>query len=164
MSSAPSADALFRAERERVFRLCLHVTGRRADAEDALQEAFLAAHRTRGAFRGEASPSTWLYRIALRTALRVKARRRLTEPAGPVDPELPGADGPAEVAAREEGRRLLAALGRLSADHRAVLSLAALEGLSHREMAEVLGVPEGTVWSRLHLARKRLAAELDAQG
>lgn len=56
------------------------------------------------------------------------------------------------------------ALARLTAEHRGVLALFSLDGLSHREIAETLGIPEGTVWSRLHLARKKLAAELDALG
>lgn len=68
----------------------------------------------------------------------------------------------AELLARDEARRTLAALQQLTADHRAVLSLFALEGLSHREVAEVLGVPEGTIWSRLHGARKRLAELMGA--
>lgn len=159
MSSAraPAFDALYRAERERVLALCLHVTGRRADAEDALQETFLAVHRGLRLFRGDATPSTWVYRIALRAALRVKARRR---PAEPVDPETPGASGEEEIASRAEARRIADALGRLSVEHRTVLALFALEGLGHRAIAEVLGVPEGTVWSRLHAARRRLAAEL----
>jgi RNA polymerase sigma-70 factor (ECF subfamily) len=152
---------LYRAERARVLALCLHITGRRADAEDAVQEAFLAAHRALPSFRGEALASTWLYRIALRAALRVKARSRAAEAFGPIDPELPGADGMEEALAREEGRLLARALDGLSADHRALLSLFAVEGLSHRQIAAVLGVPEGTVWSRLHAARTRLAEALD---
>jgi RNA polymerase sigma-70 factor, ECF subfamily len=66
--------------------------------------------------------------------------------------------------ARLDARRLAAALARLPAEQRAVLSLFALDGLGHREIAEILGVPEGTVWSRLHGARKRLAAELGGEG
>lgn len=148
---------LFRALREPVLALCLHLTGRRADAEDALQETFLAAHRHLAAFRGEAQLSTWLYRIALRAALRARARHPR---AGELDPETPGPGGEDALAARIEARRVEAAMGRLPAEHRIVLSLFAVEGLSHRQIAEVLGVPEGTVWSRLHAARKRLAAEV----
>jgi RNA polymerase sigma-70 factor (ECF subfamily) len=154
-------DALYRAEREKVLALCLHVTGRRADAEDAAQETFLAVHRALRFFRGEAALSTWVYRIALRAALRVRARRR---PSEPVDPETPGPSGEAEIASRARARLILDALGRLSAEHRMVLALFGLEGLGHRAIAEVLGVPEGTVWSRLHAARKRLASELGLLG
>lgn len=149
-------DALFRALRKPVLALCLHLTGRRDDAEDALQETFLSVHRALPRFRAEARVSTWVYRIALRAALRVRARRP-----EPREPETePAHDGEPAMAARLEARRLAAALGRLPAEQRAVISLFAVEGLTHREIAEVLGVPEGTVWSRLHAARKRLAAEL----
>ena len=157
--AAPALDALYRAERERLFALCLHVTGNAADAEDALQEAFLDVHRGLRLFRGEARASTWVYRIALRAALRVKARRR---PAGPLDPETPGPGGAGALEARADARRVAEAMARLPAEHRAVLALFALEGLRHGEIADVLGVPEGTVWSRLHAARRRLAAELGA--
>ncbi|MBI5543210.1 MAG: RNA polymerase sigma factor [Deltaproteobacteria bacterium] len=78
----------------------------------------------------------------------------------PLDPELPTGGGEAEMVSRDEARQLLAALQRLSLEHRAVLSLFALEGVPHREIAEVLGVAEGTIWSRLHAARKRLAEEV----
>jgi RNA polymerase sigma-70 factor (ECF subfamily) len=59
-----------------------------------------------------------------------------------------------------EAPGLAEAMNRLTADHRIVLSLFAVEGLTHTRIAEILGVPEGTVWSRLHTARRRLAAEL----
>jgi RNA polymerase sigma factor (sigma-70 family) len=64
------------------------------------------------------------------------------------------------VEANEDRRRLWAALEQLSLEHRTVIALFAVEGLGHKEIAAVLGVPEGTVWSRLHLARKRLAVLL----
>ncbi len=151
--------ALFRAHREPVLALCLHLTGRRVDAEDAAQETFLAAHRALPGFRGEARLSTWLYRIAVRASLQVKARRR---PHLELDDEL-GAPGSAEAAllARDEARRVQRALQLLPTEQRAVLALFAVEGLSHAEVADVLGVPVGTVWSRLHLARRRLAEALE---
>jgi RNA polymerase sigma-70 factor (ECF subfamily) len=158
----PDADALYRALRAPVLALCLRLTGSRADAEDALQDVFTSVHRALPAFRGEARPATWIYRIAIRAALRIRARRRETVP---LDPERDGSARPEDVlAARDEVRRVAAAFDRLSADHRTVLSLFALDGLSHRELAEILGVPEGTVWSRLHAARTRLAEEVSRRG
>jgi RNA polymerase sigma-70 factor (ECF subfamily) len=150
-------DTLFRALREPVLALCLHVAGNRGDAEDAVQEVFLAVHRALPRFRGEARLTTWIWRIAIRAALRAKARRRASEP---LDPELPGGGGEDAMASRDEARRLAAAMARLPAEHRTVLSLFTIEGLGHRAIADILGIPEGTVWSRLHVARKRLAAEL----
>ncbi len=149
--------ALYAALRAPIFSLCLHLTQDRADAEDALQDTFLAVHRALKDFRGEAELKTWVYRIAIRSALarRARSRRHAGEELSPAteDPH-PGVE--ASVAARLEAERLRDAMGRLSAEHRAVLSLFALDGLSHREIAEVLGIKEGTVWSRLHLARKKL--------
>ena len=164
--SGPSArrqafDGLFRALREPVLALCLHLTGRRSDAEDALQETFLSAYRALPFFRGEARFSTWVYRIALRAALRVRSRRR---PGEQLHDEIPGGGGEAAMAARDEVRQVAAAMARLPAEQRAVLSLFAVEGLSHAQIAQVLGVPEGTIWSRLHAARKRLAAEMGGEG
>ena len=147
---------VFRAFREPVLALCLHLTGgRRADAEDVLQEVFLAVHRALPHFRGEAKLSTWIYRIAVRASLEHRARRRTTEA---LDPELPGPSEEAGLVARDRARRLLLAMERLSVEHRTVLSLFAVEELSHQEIAEILGVPEGTVWSRLNAARKQLIA------
>lgn len=152
---AATFDALYRALREPVLALGLHLTGRRADAEDALQETFLSVHRNLRAFRGEAGLSTWVFRIALRAALQARSRRR---DHAEVDPEHPApGGGEAVLQAREEARRLQSALASLSAEHRSVLALFALDGLGHAAIAEILGLPEGTVWSRLHAARRRLA-------
>ena len=145
---------IFRAFREPVFGLCLHLTGRRADAEDVVQEVFLSVYRALPLFRGESRLSTWVYRIAIRASLEHRARRRPTEG---LDLDAPGPDVEAALVVRDEARRLLVAMDRLSAEHRTVLSLFAIEGLSHHEIASILGVPEGTVWSRLNAARRRLA-------
>lgn len=74
-----SFESVFASLREKVLALCLHLTGNRHDAEDALQDTFLSVPRALPEFRGEAQLSTWVFRIALRAALRVKARRPRTE-------------------------------------------------------------------------------------
>jgi len=150
-------DELFVALREQVFAVCLHVTGNAADADDALQETFVAVHEGLAGFRGDSRLSTWVHRIAIRAAIRVRARRRPAADVHDVDPPARGVDA---VLAGELADRLAAAMNRLSAEHRVVISLFAVDELSHAQIAEILGVPEGTVWSRLHAARKRLAAEL----
>jgi len=160
--------ALFEAFHRPLLALCAHQTADRAEAEDALQETFLALHKALPGFRGESQLSTWVYRIALRTVLHVRARRpRDTAPLDAKSPALAVPDeavGPDRLAAaRQESARLARAMETLSAEHRAVLSLFAIEGLSHAEVAATLGIPLGTVWSRLHLARKKLMAALDAQ-
>jgi RNA polymerase sigma-70 factor (ECF subfamily) len=74
-----------------------------------------------------------------------------------LDPAAPAEDA---VLARESSERIALAVNRLRADHRVVLSLFAVDGLKHSQIAEILGLPEGTVWSRLHVARKELMREL----
>jgi RNA polymerase sigma-70 factor (ECF subfamily) len=156
---AMAFDTLFRALRLPVLELCLHVAGRRSDAEDGLQETFLAVYRALPAFRGESGLATWVFRIALRAALQLRARRR---DHAEVDSETPSpGDGEVALLVREEARRVQSALGELSAEHRSVLALFALEGLRHAAIAEILGIPEGTVWSRLHVARARLREILE---
>lgn len=149
---------LFREFRGPVLALCLHLTGDVTDAEDALQEVFLALHHGIGRFRGESRLFTWIYRIVIRIALRVKASRPQQSKELRVDSVATTEDDP--IVAREVSERVFSALSRLSADHRVVISLSAIEGLSHKEIAAILGVPEGTVWSRLHHARKSLASLL----
>jgi len=152
-----ATDRLFRELREPLHGLCMHLTGRRADAEDAVQEVFVAVHRGLPGFAGASRLSTWIYRIALRAALHARARRQDGES---LDPETLGGGGEADMASRDEARRVASAIARLPAGPRAVLSLFAVEGLSHREIADILGIPEGTVWSRLHASRRMLVASL----
>jgi RNA polymerase sigma-70 factor (ECF subfamily) len=153
-----ATERLCRSLREPLLALCLHLTGRAADAEDAVQEVLVAVHRGLPGFLGAARLTTWTYRIALRASFQVRARRR---DGVPLDPELPGGGGEAEMATRDRARKAAAAVARLPAEPRAVLSLFAIEGLSHREIADILGVPEGTVWSRLHAARRALLEVVD---
>ncbi|CAN5344210.1 N/A [soil metagenome] len=154
---ATAQQRIFEVFRARVLALCFHVLGDRDEAEDAVQDTFVSVFGGLAHSRGEARLSTWIYQITLREALRHKGRRRVTEQ---LDDTIaaPALGDPA--IRREQHDRLARALDRLSSDHRIVLSLFALEGLSHREIADVLQVPEGTIWSRLHGARKRLASEL----
>jgi RNA polymerase sigma-70 factor (ECF subfamily) len=146
---------LFKNEKERVFTLCYRLCGHHADAEDAVQETFVDVYRGLSGFRGDASLSTWIYRIAIRAALRVRGRaksRTVTLP----DDLLAGVDLSADL--KDEAQRTLQAIGQLPWEHRVVLHLFAIEGMSHKQVGEILGIPEGTVWSRLHTARQRLRA------
>lgn len=149
-----SFDAIFLHFRAPVLALCRHVTGNASDAEDALQDCFLSVHGGLASFRGDARLSTWIYRIALRSALAVRARRKPAEPLD-AEPALEGHER--HMLARDETRRVSAAMDRLTPEHRIVLSLFALEELSHREISDILGIPEGTVWSRLAATRRELA-------
>ena len=150
-------DAIFEGHRARVLALCLRLTRDRGLAEDALQETFLDVYRGLPTFRGDARLSTWIYRIALRTALRLRARRPEVaadrEPAAAHDPR-------AALDARDRCRRVEDALAALPAEQRTVVCLFAVDGLGHAEIAEILGVPEGTVKSRLFRGRRILQRKL----
>src|SRR5258706_10625754 len=112
-SSAQREEAfneVFEAFRKPVLALCFHLTGNGAEAEDAAQDVFLVVFKGLSRFRGESRLSTWIYRIAIRTAFRPKARRPKTDPLfadPPGDTKDPALD-------REKGRELRTALAGLS--------------------------------------------------
>ena len=138
--------------------------GAGGDAEDALQEAFVAAWRHAGDFRGDGSARSWLLTIARRQVARA-ARRPVPEPAGDTESieRLGVAAGwgrPGAAVGEETRLGVREAFERLAAADRAVLVLRDLEGLSTDEAAAVLGIGERALKSRLHRARLRLAALL----
>jgi RNA polymerase sigma-70 factor (ECF subfamily) len=153
---------IFEALRQPVFALCRNLTGNSTEAEDVAQEVFLAAYRALPRFRGDSRISTWLHRIAIRTALRSNARRGRRRTA-PLEFEPAGRTADDPLVAAELAKEFGAALATVPFGERVVLSLFSVEGLAHAEIAEILGVPVGTVWSRLHKARKRLMAALEPQ-
>ncbi len=147
---------LFETHRVRVFSICRHLTRTRADAEDATQEVFVALLRALPNFRGESALPTFIHRIAVRVA--IKQRMRSSRQTDLRVPLPPSASVPIESELTQ--RRLWNCIDQLSLEQRTVIGLFAVEGLSHQEIAAILGIPEGTVWSRLHVARKRLTALL----
>lgn len=132
------------------------------EAEDAAQEAFLRAHRRLGAFRGDAPLRTWLLRICRNHCLdRLRARPSVTMVA--LDDEIPagGADTTAAGVARTIDReRLVRAIGGLPDALQQAVVLRELRGLPYEEVAGILGVPVGTVRSRLSAGRAQLRASL----
>jgi RNA polymerase sigma-70 factor (ECF subfamily) len=145
---------------DRIYNVALRITGNPADAEDSMQEAFLSAYRAWSAFRGQSSPSTWLYRIAVNEALmRVRARRpveyltELTYESEIVDWSSDLLES-AQRAERHE--QLLQGIGLLEPDYRAALVLRDIDGLSTSEAAEALEITEQALKSRLHRARALL--------
>lgn len=159
--------------RQRVWRLAYNVLRDREEAMDAAQEAFIRAYQALPNFRGQSAFYTWLFRIAMNVAAdRARARAARGRAFGTervpeeewdrVMVEQPaGSPAPDTAAASAEQRaRIDQALATLSEQHRAIISLSDIEGLSYREIADVLGIPIGTVMSRLHNARKRLKAAL----
>jgi len=142
----------------RLFRTAVSLLGNAADAEDVLQETLAGAFRGLRTFQGLASVKTWLTGILVRQvamhrrrAGRQEARLIRLQAIEPVTPDVPPATG--RVDTRLD---VTAAIRSLAPDHRDVIILRELEGLSYDEMAEALGVPRGTVESRLFRARRRL--------
>ena len=129
------------------------------DCQDLVQEILLQAWRSLPRFEGRASPSTWLYRVALNTALgwqRKERRRRMRQRSIlEIDLAVAGPDGCQRTAQREVVERLYAAIRQLPKTD-AALVLLYLDDLSYREMAEVLGISESNVGVKLNRARKTL--------
>jgi RNA polymerase sigma-70 factor (ECF subfamily) len=160
--------ALVEKYQDRVFAIVYGILRNREDAKDVTQEAFVKAYRSLEGFRLESSFYTWLYRIATNLAIDLTRRkkRRETSPyeEGQASRDGTGAvaeihhgDGPARLLERKQlYARIMDAMQQLPPDQRQVVLLRELEGLSYREIAEVMEIPEGTVMSRLFYARKRL--------
>ncbi len=154
------------ARMESTYRLTYAILGDPAEARDAAQEAYVAAWRRIRDLRDADRYDAWFQRIAVnaaRMAHRGRRRREVREiPASRVAgvADLPSVASPAE----RDGRLLGAALTQLPVEQRSVLALHYLEGRSVAELADILGIPVGTVKSRLHAARRTLQAALDAEG
>ncbi len=149
----------------RVHRLVRRYIANESDAEDVVQEIFLDLYRSIGSFRGESTLATWVYRVALNHCLR--HREHATPPLQSLDEAGPEPvardDDPARHAARRElSCQVHVALDDLSAVQRDVIILHELHGLTYRECAAVLGVPVGTVKSRLANAFRSLRGSLGA--
>ena len=151
----------------RVFMAVLGMLKHRDDAMDVAQEAFFRAFKSIKRFEGGSSFYTWLYRIAMNLAIDFQRRRKrnATELTENFDDALfaqgeVGSDPYREARDRELGGRLRAAIDGLTPDHKAVIVLRAIEGLSYKEIGWIVGCSEGTVMSRLHYARKKLQEKL----
>ncbi len=152
--------SLVRRYQDRLYPTALRLTGCAEDAQDLLQETFFRAYQKLGRFHGESSFYTWVYRIAVNLALSGRRRKRPTlrtsefHTAPAVDPRQNDPSSPMERAEREQ--IIQDALASLAADHRAVVVMKEFDGLRYEEIAEILGIPVGTVRSRLHRARCEL--------
>jgi RNA polymerase sigma factor (sigma-70 family) len=163
-------DALMRAEGPRIYSLAVRLAGNAADGQDLAAETFVRAFKSFGAFRGEAAFATWVYRICVNTwknRLRAQKRRyfwshfsfgpRQDDEDGAVL-ELPAPEpGPDRLVDQEDRRRRIEdALERLSDEDRGVVVMRDVDDRSYEDIAQFLGIPLGTVKSRLARARLRL--------
>lgn len=157
----------------KVYHLALRLTRSEMDAEEILQDAFMKVHDKLHTFRGDSKFSSWLYRVVANLAY-MKLRKRKRDPQVSLEDVLPAlqqnhasepiidwAHRPDEELLADETRRILdEAIGKLPLKHRAVFVLRDVEGLSNKEVAEILNLTVPTVKSRLHWARLFLRKEL----
>lgn len=152
-----------------VYSIALRIVGNRADAEDVAQESFVNAFRALESFKGQSKLSSWLYRITVNRALAYLKRRRSTLPldTDADDPHAtrrlaaPGEDCPDQILIEKEFRlRVRQAIAKLPPHYRAVVTLYHLQDRSYKEVAEILGLPMGTVKTHLHRARAMLRRAL----
>lgn len=136
-----------------IHALAYRMTGSLAEAEDLAQEAFVAAWRQLDGFRGDASFSSWLYRIAVNRCLNWRARAQRRDA---VHAEWSGQCGEAAAHDGQLARQVQEALLKLEAAQRAAIVLTVYDGLSHAEAARVLGCAETTVSWRVFQARRKL--------
>jgi len=156
----------------KIAALALGMLRNREDAMDIVQETFTKAYQNLDRFKGDAAFYTWLYRIAVNLCVdhqRRGAKQQLTaldvddrhEAAPLAPPDGPRPDQPFERARDAEiATGVRAAIDELTPDHRAVILLREVEGLSYSEISQVLDCPKGTVMSRLHYARRQLQGRL----
>jgi RNA polymerase sigma-70 factor (ECF subfamily) len=146
-----------------LFHLALRMTGNREDARDLTQTVFLKAYRNLASFDHQYRFYSWIYRIMMNEALNLLDRRK---PSTELDERLPErAPGPEEDAQRRGIEEAVqCALMTLSPADRQVLVLRHFEDLSYLEIADVLGIPDKTVKSRLFTARQRLGEQLRRMG
>jgi RNA polymerase sigma-70 factor (ECF subfamily) len=169
---AAAFDALVRTHTPQMYRVALRITGTAAEAEDVVQESWLAAWRSLSGFRHESAVSTWLYRVVTNNALAQVRRRK---PTVSLDAALSSggrelldtfvladnrANPEGQFVRAEQVGAVLRAIAELDVSQRVPLVLREFEGLSYEEIAEVLEVSVPALRSRLHRARVALLAKL----
>jgi RNA polymerase sigma-70 factor (ECF subfamily) len=161
---------LVRRYQDRLFNTVYRLLDNAEDAQDVVQDAFINAYQSLNSFKGDSLFFTWLYRIAVNTAISWKRKRRMVlrfqlshdENSGLEPEDVSAGNQPGHALEQaEEEQRVHAALQRVSTEHRMVLILKDMDGQKYEEMAEVLGVPIGTIRSRLHRARLELREVLE---
>ena len=165
-TAAPDVTAIHAAHADFVWSALQRFGVRDRDLEDALQEVFIVVHRRLDSYDGVSKITTWLYGIAMRVAAafrrraHVRREQAVEEVPEPDDEHLT----PEELASRKQARATLdTILDGMDLDRRAVFVMFEIEEMSCEEIAGVVGVPVGTVYSRLHKARKEFATAVEKQ-
>ena len=157
-------EELYRAHAGRLYSVACRMLGNQTDAEDLLQDIFLTAHRKLDSFRGDSALGTWLYRLATNLCLdHLRSRAARTNQLSDAlddDPAVPETVGRGLADRTVAKMDLERALAQLPDGCRAAFVLHDVEGLEHREVAQALGIAEGTSKSQVHKARLRLRALL----
>lgn len=168
----PSAfELLVRTHQHRVYDFCVRMLGDREEAFDLTQEIFISIHQNLEKFRADAKLTTWIFRISRNHCLnRIKYLKRRgrgrSDEFGEsnelsITESLGGSSRPDDhVSAQRERELVHRAIAHLEEDQRALVVLRDVEGLSYEEIMEITELPEGTVKSRLHRAREKLAGIL----
>jgi RNA polymerase sigma-70 factor, ECF subfamily len=165
---------LFERYHRRAYALAFGVLRHQDDALDVVQDAFIKAHRYLDKFEGNSSFYTWLYRIVMNLAIDHLRKHRRNRPVeldeqhldeamsgdDALLPKILGSNPGRALLDKEIRARIDKALGELSENHRAVLVMRELEGLSYEEMAQSMGCSKGTIMSRLFHARKNMQKQL----
>ena len=154
-------EVLVRRHQKKMFNIAYRMTGNYDDAADIVQESFLSAYKAIKNFRGEAKFSTWLYGIvAYHEPVSLDADRATGNESRPIDPasgEMPAID---LLVRKEMQEKVQQCINRLEKDHREILVLRDIQGFSYEEITEMLGLPDGTVKSRLSRARSAIKESL----
>ena len=160
-ADARAFERLYRLHIDRVYGLCLRMTGNVSEAEDCAQEAFIQAWEKLGKFRGDSAFATWLHRIAVNSVLgRMRKSKREQDRILAVADVVPL---PLETGDSGELRDLSQAVQRLPDGARHVFVLHAVYGYSHDETGDMLGIASGTSKAQLHRARRLLTQQLQQQ-
>lgn len=167
---------LFERYQRKVMTVAVGMVGNAEDAMEIVQDTFVKAYEHLNRFKGESSFYTWLFRIAVNRAIDLRRFRKRNPTTGLEDEfRYPDSDQPYDdflgdeeertdpvrhAEAHEIGKRVAQAIAELTPDHRAVILLREVEGLSYEEISRVMQCSKGTVMSRLHYARKKLQKKL----
>ncbi len=156
--------ALFRQYEGLVFKNAYFITGSRLEAEEITQDVFVSVWKARQSFNpNKGKLTTWLHRITVNKCLeRQRKKKPVVIPIESI--ELADGEGSEEVVMnREERERVLSAMNLLDSQHRAVLVLRYYSGLSYEEISRTMGIPLGTVKSRIYVAIRILREQLGPQ-